>query len=549
MSRDTSTVQLRAVAGSSAVGKYRLLCELGRGGMANVYLAVTRGAAGVNKLVVLKALLPDLAAEPEALTMFMDEARLAAQLNHGNVVQTYEVGTEGDRHVIVMEYLEGQALANVLRRAGREGQPFPLGMHLRVIISVLEGLHYAHELRGYDGSPLALVHRDVSPQNIFITYDGRVKVLDFGIAKAASSTTHTAVGVVKGKISYMSPEQMSAEPVDRRADVYSVGCMLWAAAAGQKLWKEATDAQVFRAVLEGAIPSPRSYNPSCDLELQRIVMKALAIKAEDRYSSALELHEDLERYCDQHDMQNRPRDLARFVATLFAETRAELSARVERGLRAVSPAVGLQIDQATDAPGWASSEQRSATSSTQTISASTVAAGTSSAPTARRRGALFLGVAVLGAALLLSYELVGRDESRAIVAKDVPAVAAPGTATQKLANVNLELRSNPSSARLFVDGEALSGNPARRVLPMDGKVHELRAEADGYRTASAQFAALDDGVVDLRLEKIEPGPALKSRPSGSARTGSLSKARPPANCAKPFFVDSDGIKKVRPGCL
>jgi hypothetical protein len=248
-------------------------------------------------------------------------------------------------------------------------------------------------------------------------------------------------------------------------------------------------------------------------------------------------------------MQNRPRDLARFVATLFADTRAELSARVERELKAVSPAVGSQIAPAGDASGWPSSEQRSATSSTQTISASTVAAGSSPAPTARRRGVLLLGGAVLAAALLVGYELTRRHDSPAVTAKDVPALAAPSPGMQKLANVNLELRSNPSSARLFVDGEALSGNPARRVLPMDGKVHELRAEADGYRTASAQFAALDDGVVDLRLERIEPPPALKPRPSGSPRSVTSSKARPAVNCAKPFFVDSDGIKKVRPGCL
>src|SRR5690242_1409927 len=149
------------------VGRYRILSELGRGGMSNVYLAVARGPGGVNKLVVLKALLPDLSTEPYALAMFLDEARLAAQLNHPNVVQTYEVGTESDRHVIVMEYLEGQSLSATVRRAEQLGAPLSLALHLRVIISVLEGLHYAHELKAYDGAPLLLVHRDISPQNVF----------------------------------------------------------------------------------------------------------------------------------------------------------------------------------------------------------------------------------------------------------------------------------------------------------------------------------------------------------------------------------------------
>ncbi|HEY5372930.1 MAG TPA: serine/threonine-protein kinase, partial [Polyangiaceae bacterium] len=235
--RDDDTRRGSTAAGGLAqavtsLEKYRVLSELGRGGMANVSLAVTRGPGAVSKLVVLKALLPDLATEPDALTAFLEEARLAAQLNHGNVVQTYEVGTQGDQHVIVMEYLEGQTLGDVIRRGTVTGNPLSLAFQLRIIISVLEGLQYAHELCAYDGLPLMLVHRDVSPQNVFVTYDGQVKVLDFGIAKAKSSTINTATGMIKGKISYMSPEQMFSEGVDHRADVYSVGCMLWAAAAG-----------------------------------------------------------------------------------------------------------------------------------------------------------------------------------------------------------------------------------------------------------------------------------------------------------------------------
>ena len=163
------------------VAKCRILAELGHGGMANVYLAVQRGQGGFNKLVVLKALRPELAIEP-TLSMFLDEARVAAQLNHANVVQTYEVGTHSDRHVIVMEYLEGQSFSQVLRQAAAQGKPLPLAHQLRIVINALEGLHYAHELKSYDGTDLHLVHRDVSPQNNFVTYTGHVKVLDFGMA-------------------------------------------------------------------------------------------------------------------------------------------------------------------------------------------------------------------------------------------------------------------------------------------------------------------------------------------------------------------------------
>src|SRR5260370_910736 len=188
-------------------GKYKLLAELGRGGMANVYLAVARGPSGFNKLVVLKCLRSDLASDTELLAMFLDEARLAARLNHPHVVQTYEVGEYVGRPVIVMEYLEGQVLSSLVQRA-QSNNALPLSLHLRVIIDALEGLHHAHELTDYDGKPLGLVHRDISPQNVFVTFDGHVKVLDFGIAKAATSQSQTATGILKGKVKYMAPEQM-----------------------------------------------------------------------------------------------------------------------------------------------------------------------------------------------------------------------------------------------------------------------------------------------------------------------------------------------------
>jgi serine/threonine protein kinase len=281
------------------VGKYYILAELGRGGTATVYLSVARGAGGVSKLVVLKALLPEFAEETSAMSNFLDEARLAAQLNHPNVVQTYEVGTEAGHSVIVMEYLEGQSLSRITRHCEATGQRFPDGMHFKVLIELLAGLHYAHELKAYDGTPLDLVHRDVSPQNVFVTYDGQVKVLDFGIAKVKTSSTHTATGVLKGKISYMAAEQMSGAGVDRRADIFSVGCMLWAAAAGRKLWKDYSYVQIVRLVLAGEIPSPRRVNPHCPEELERIVMKALAPNPDDRYQTAFELQMALEAFTEK----------------------------------------------------------------------------------------------------------------------------------------------------------------------------------------------------------------------------------------------------------
>ncbi len=532
------------------VGKYRILSELGRGGMANVYLAVTHGPGGVNKLVVLKALLPDLATEPSALTMFLDEARLAAQLNHANVVQTYEVGTEGDRHVIVMEYLEGQSLSSIVKRADSGGQSLPTAMHLRIVISVLEGLHYAHELSAYDGSPLMLVHRDVSPQNIFVTYGGQVKVLDFGIAKAASSSTHTATGIVKGKISYMAPEQMVADNVDRRADVYSVGCMLWAVATGRKLWKDTPDVHVMRAVIGGEIPTPQSVNPACDDELNRIVMRALAPDRDQRYQSALELQEDLEHYCEKYDVPNRQKDIGRYVSTLFADTRADLKALVERQLTlAVSDEVYTTGDFASRS-AVRSTALRSGTGSHSGQSASGVLAAAPS----NGRWLLVGGLALLllgGAAFALWPR--SAPPKPASVAQAAPATPAP--AAPEVARVSIQLRAVPSDAKLFLDGEPLAGNPSFQVFPVDGKSHLLRAEAEGHNTATGEFAATRDDTFELRLEKAASAPvrprAAAQRAVAAPPLPKAPSAKPAAqaNCAQPFFIDTDGIKKIRPGCF
>lgn len=557
MSRVTSALRgVPAMVGSQAlpegqakiVGKYRVLCELGRGGMANVFLAVTQGTGGVNKLVVLKALLPDVASEPDALAMFLDEARLAAQLNHGNVVQTYEVGEEGGRQVIVMEYLEGQSLASILRRAG---QTTPLALHLRAIVHVLEGLHYVHELRGYDGQPLELVHRDVSPQNVFVTYDGRVKVLDFGIAKAATSTTHTATGAVKGKIAYMCPEQMSGDIVDRRADVYSVGCMLWAAAAGRKLWKDVADAHILRDVMNDAVPSPKSVNPSCDDELNRIVMKALANKPQERYSSAFELQADLERYCDETSKPDRPRELARFVSTLFVDARDDLRGRVERELSTLASGVGFPVPEAqTHSRLQFVSDAQPITSATRTVSGSTVNALPRPVSKPQRGLWLVAGlVALLAGAFFLASP--AKPSGVAVAPANLPSTAKVVPLRPEPLTARIEFRSTPGNARLFLDGQALIGNPALRVMPADGTPHQLRAELEGYEPASADFSATRDQVVDLQLGQLLPPPETKRRTVAPRRTSSPAKKpqAATAGCAQPFFVDTDGIKKVRPGCL
>src|SRR6188768_690284 len=258
----------------SGSGKYRTLFELGQGGTATVSLAVARGPEGFRKLFVVKQLRSVYAQDPDFRAMFMTEARLSARLNHPHVVQVYEVFEREATPIILMEYIDGQTLDTVLTLSEPK---LPLDLHLRILADVLSGLHYSHELLDLKHEPLNVVHRDVSPHNVMVSYEGVVKVLDFGIAKLSGSTVETEAGVIKGKLRYMPPEQIAGEDVDRRADVFAVGVMLWEALSGSKLWKGLSDATIMNRVLHGQIPLPTSSG-GADIppELVAICMRALA---------------------------------------------------------------------------------------------------------------------------------------------------------------------------------------------------------------------------------------------------------------------------------
>lgn len=283
--------------------RYQIVGELDRGGMANVYLCLT-GGTDFSKLQVLKCLKKEMREDAQLVTMFLDEGRIATRLNHPNVVQTYDVGIEDERYFIAMEYLEGQSLAKVLRAYERKhGQPLPRAVHLRVLCDAMRGLEYAHSLTDFSGTPLRIIHRDVSPQNIFITYSGAVKVIDFGIAKAAMrASASTEVGIMKGKASYVAPEQAMGLVVDHRVDVFAMGMLLWAAAVGRPMWGSATpDVQRLASILAGTLEMPRDVNPSVPAPLDEIVRKALRKNASDRHSSMNELRLEVERYLVAHE--------------------------------------------------------------------------------------------------------------------------------------------------------------------------------------------------------------------------------------------------------
>jgi ABC-type branched-subunit amino acid transport system substrate-binding protein len=315
--------------------------------MGIVYLALAQGPAGFAKLKVIKRLRPDLGGEPTAVQMFLEEGRLSARLNHPNVVQTNEVGFDGRHYFLEMEYLEGQAFSALTRRAARSatGGVLPLPIAAYVLAQTLAGLHYAHELTDHDGSPLAVVHRDVSPHNVFVTYDGLVKVLDFGIAKAAGSSSETKTGFVKGKVTYMAPEQVARQPLDRRVDVFAVGVMLWEALAGKRLWGDLDDFEIFLKLRSEAIPSPATMSPDAPEPLVRICMRALAREPDGRYATATEMQRELEAWLESGSRVGG-RELSECVSTLFAEERKATKAEIEAQMKAApttESAVGVPV--------------------------------------------------------------------------------------------------------------------------------------------------------------------------------------------------------------
>jgi serine/threonine-protein kinase len=293
--------------------------------MADVYLAIARGTHGVQKLAVVKRLRD--AGTADRVGMFLDEARLAARLNHPNIVHTYEVGAEHGDYFIAMEYLEGQPLSAVLQALQARAQTLPDASAATIAALALRGLHYAHEFADFDGSPLGIVHRDVSPHNLFLTYGGEVKLLDFGIAKSVVESSRTETGILKGKLGYMSPEQVSLGKVDRRADVFALGAMLWEMLVGQRLFR-GDPITILKRISTGEIPAPSVLRPDIPVEIESIVMKALERDPAARFQTAEEMRMALERFLRVASHEASDKLLQGLMNDLFAAVRDESRVRI-----------------------------------------------------------------------------------------------------------------------------------------------------------------------------------------------------------------------------
>ena len=334
-SGELKALEARDLSLGEDLAKYRLLGALGHGGMADVYLAIADGPEGFRKLCVIKLLKASMAEDDEFRAMFLDEARLAARLNHPNVVQTFEVGELGGRLMLAMEYVEGQPATRLRRRLPTPH--LPLTVWIRILCDVLEALEYAHTLRDFDGSVLGIVHRDVSPHNILVGYDGRVKLVDFGIAKSSAAEQMTQAGVLKGKVGYMAPEQATLGEVDGRADVFSVGVILWETIANRRLVEGLSSNDVIVRRASGEDPKIADVVPEVDPELATICNRAMARDPADRFTSAADFQNALETWLAKHGEPNR-KEWAKRFRDAFTSERDQLRALVEQRMSSLQHA-------------------------------------------------------------------------------------------------------------------------------------------------------------------------------------------------------------------
>jgi eukaryotic-like serine/threonine-protein kinase len=299
------------------LGRYQIITRLATGGMAEVYLAVHGELAGFRTPVVLKKVLPHLACNPQFIDMFLDEARIASLLDHPNVVRIYEVGRSSNEYFLAMELVQGRPLSALIRRAFERQESLDHRLAAFVVAQAAAGLHHAHELNDPLGNPLGLVHRDVSPQNVLISFEGSVKVIDFGIARALGRITETQTGGMKGKFGYMSPEQARGEDVDPRTDIFALGVVLWETICGRRLFHRENDLATMRALIYDPIPKPSSIvNTSPDLE--SLVMRALSRNPKLRFQTGREMATALEKYVVSAGGASTA-DLGALMKTFFAQ--------------------------------------------------------------------------------------------------------------------------------------------------------------------------------------------------------------------------------------
>lgn len=301
-------------------GKFILLDKIASGGMAEIFMAQTIGPGGFEKIVALKRILPSYGTHEEFISMFIDEAKVTSSLSHSNIVQIYDFGKINDNYYLSMEFVDGKNLRQLLARTEEQKRLIPLEHTVYIVSKICQGLDYAHRFRDKKlGQALQIIHRDVSPQNILISYEGEVKLIDFGIAKTRRQSGKTKSGVLKGKFGYMSPEQASGSPMDQRSDIFSTGIILFEMLTRQRLFTSNNDLNTLKKIQEAKIPAPSHFNPDIPFELEEIVLKSLQKNPELRYQTALEFHQELSRFLNTLNPDFTSAHVSTYVRSLFAQ--------------------------------------------------------------------------------------------------------------------------------------------------------------------------------------------------------------------------------------
>jgi serine/threonine protein kinase len=556
------------------LGKYQLIAEIARGGMGIVYLAVASGPAGFSKLFVIKELKPELVDDTGFFDMFLEEARLAARLSHPNIVTTYEVGADGKRPFIVMDYLDGESLGRIIRK---KSPKFTTAMHLRILCQTLDGLDYAHHLKNFDDTTASVVHRDMSPQNVFVTFDGQVKIVDFGIAKASDTSIETQAGIFKGKPGYMAPEQLTGD-VDTRADLFSVGVMIWEAIAGRRMWPQKGQIEILTALIKSEIPKLGDVKPDAPEELKRICDRATAKQPEDRYETAREMRSEIEAYLESQNERMTVREISLVISSMFEEQRKKMRAVMEKCIAEAktgappsklpslapppletttprpiehtmqiltrpsgvmpSPDSGRSISIVSTVSGTPVSQ------ATPDGSAFSVAQGAEQAKNEKRRNAMLLMIALLLvslSAVATAFVIGTRNDA----SKPVAGMTAPTATAAATAAAATTVAAGGAAAAPAVDSAA-AAESARAMA----SAQAAAAQAASAQAASAQAAAQPRTRI-VYVPVPAPAPKPAAAPAAPAPTPPPPEKAAPTSktdCNPPFFFE--GSKKVfKPGCL
>jgi serine/threonine-protein kinase len=488
--------------------------------MAELFL----GKEPTGRPVVIKRILPHLARQTSFVSMFIDEARIGSRAKHPNLVEVHELGQVGTDLFLVMEYLVGENLAGLVRRLTKRQERMSYGLCAYILAEVCDGLHAAHELKDESGTRLDLVHRDVSPQNVFVTYGGDVKLLDFGVATAAHRLTQTASGEVKGKYAYMSPEQCKGEPLDRRSDIFSLGIVLYELTTLRRLFKRTNELQVMKAITEDPIPRPTrevAEYPKC---LEDICVRALARDPRQRYATAAEMRDDLLRAMQELGLDGDPHEaIASKLARLFADRMAqkrELLDRV-RGGGDLSDLLVPEVDEQVDVPLVGKAE----TSSLSRVRRAVARGSKRRAVIATAFAIAIIGGAAVGAMMRLRDK---KPTAAAVVITPVDASPAdeivvdepppPPPAPPEQQFVVISVDTEPSGVKVRLDGEERGATPLDIKLEKTTKPMKLELLAPGFATGGQQVVADRDQRLSFSLIKTENTIVRVKRPPARPST-------------------------------